>query len=160
MNRAAVHRPVLRFAPRELFEQMLEYSVIPTFDLVIAYGGRGVVVAKRRIPPYKGVWALPGLRMMKPEGIDDTLRRIALDELGLEVDTSHKRLLGQYVGRFRTENGRQDLSTAYVLRVPDDQPLSPNERHFSAVDVVDRVPPRTGAMYRFYLELYFQSPGG
>jgi ADP-ribose pyrophosphatase YjhB (NUDIX family) len=152
---AAGSRRDLRFAPRELFEQMLEYAVIPTFDLVIAYGGRGVVVTKRRIPPYRGVWALPGLRMMKPEGIDDTLRRIALDELGLEVDTSEKRLLGQYVGRFRTEHARQDLSTAYLLRVADDQPIRLNERHFSAVDIVDRPPPRTGAMYRFYLDLYF-----
>src|SRR4051812_17911368 len=100
-------RRELKFAPRPLFEQMLEYAVIPTFDLVIAYGSQGVVVVRRRIAPYKGVWALPGLRMMKPEGIDDTLRRIARDELGLDVDPAQKTLLGQYVGRFRSEHGRQ-----------------------------------------------------
>ena len=147
----------LKFAPRELFEQMLEYAVIPTFDLVLAYGSGGVIVCRRRIAPYKGVWALPGLRMMKPEGIDDTIRRIARDELGLDVDPSGKVLLDQYVGRFRTENERQDLSTGYFLRVAADQPIRPNERHFSAVDTVDRVPARTGAMYRHYLERYFAS---
>jgi hypothetical protein len=28
-------RPEIRFAPREIFEQLLEWSVIPTFDLVV-----------------------------------------------------------------------------------------------------------------------------
>lgn len=150
-------RPGLSFAPREVFEQILEYAVIPTFDLVLSFGGQGVIVAKRRIAPYKGVWALPGLRMMKPEGIDDTIRRIALDELGLRVDTDRKVLLGQYVGRFRTEQARQDLSTCYSLPVDDDQPIRPNRRHFSTVAVVDRVPARTGAMYRHHLDRYFGS---
>jgi ADP-ribose pyrophosphatase YjhB (NUDIX family) len=147
----------LKFAPRDVFEQMLEYAVIPTFDLVVAYGRRGVIVVRRRIPPYRGVWAVPGLRMMKPEGIDDTIRRIARDELGLTVDPAGKRLLGQYVGRFRSEHGRQDLSTGYLLHADDAQPIRLNERHFSGVRLVHRVPPRTGAMYRFYLERYFTS---
>jgi len=140
--------------------QTFEYAVIPTFDLVLAFGQEGVIVAKRRIPPYRGYWALPGLRMMKPEGIDDTIRRIARDELGLQVDPGGKVLLGQYVGRFRTEHGRQDLSTGYLLRVDDGQAIQPNRRHFSAVEIVDRIPPRTGAMYRYYLDRYFGSSVG
>ena len=147
----------LRLAPRGLFEQMLAYAVIPTFDLVLAYGEQGVIVCRRRTAPYKGVWALPGLRMMKPEGIDDTIRRIANEELGLEVETREKVLIGQYVGRFRTEHERQDLSTAYFLPVAEDQPIKPNESHFSSVAVIDHVPARMGAMYRFYLERYFAS---
>lgn len=151
----------LSFAPEGAFRQILKYAVIPTFDLVLAYGAQGVIVARRRIAPYKDVWALPGLRMMKPEGIDDTIRRIALDELGLRVDTKGKVLLGQYVGRFRTEQGRQDLSTGYLLRVDDDQAIRPNPAHFSSARVVDRVPARTGAVYRYYLERYFESmPAG
>ena len=145
----------IRFAPRDVFDTILEWAVIPTFDLVLSYGDRGVIVVRRRIAPYKGVWALPGLRMHKPESIEDTLRRIAGQELGLEIDPERRTFLGQYVGRFRTEHQRQDLSTGYHVPVDEDQEIRPNPEHFTAHDVVRHVPPRAGAMYRFYLERYF-----
>lgn len=145
----------LKFAPREAFETILEWAVIPTFDLVLSYGDQGVILCRRKIAPYKGVWALPGLRMFKPENIDDTLARIAKAELGLDVDPSRRVFLGQYVGRFRTEHGRQDLSTGYHIPVDGSQAITPNEAHFSSVSVTREIPRRTGAMYRFYLERYF-----
>jgi ADP-ribose pyrophosphatase YjhB (NUDIX family) len=142
------------FAPREVFEQILEYMPIATFDLVVEVGGRGVVLVRRTIAPYRGVWALPGLRMLKGEGIDDTLRRIARAELGLEIETAGKVLLGQYVGRFRTERQRQDISTGYLVRVDEGAEIVANPAHFSAVRVTREVPANTGAMYRHYLEAW------
>ena len=47
----------IKFAPQEVFEQMLEYMVIPTFDLVIEYGDKGVIIVWRKIAPYQDVWA-------------------------------------------------------------------------------------------------------
>src|SRR6185295_9906108 len=104
------------FAPRRVFEMLLKYMVIPTFDLVIEYGSEGVIVVKRKIPPYDGAWGLPGLRMQKSETIEATLRRIARDEVGLDIDPSKRTFLGQYVGKFRSEHGRQDLSTGYMVQ--------------------------------------------
>lgn len=143
-----------KFAPREVFEQILEYMPIATFDLVVEVGDRGVVLVRRKIAPYKDVWALPGLRMHKGEGIDDTLRRIAWAELGLRIETAGKVLLGQYVGRFKTEHARQDISTAYVVRVDEGAEILANTAHFSAWRVTREVPGNTGAMYRHYLDVY------
>jgi 8-oxo-dGTP pyrophosphatase MutT (NUDIX family) len=151
-------RPELKFAPRPIFENILEYGVIPTFDLVIEMPQGGVVLVRRIIPPYENRWALPGLRMFKPESIDDTIARIAEDELGLRVDVDGRRFLGQYVGRFKTEHERQDLSTGYAVRaLPEDIRL--NRDHFSGHQIIktwDDVPANTGAMYRFYLSRYFE----
>lgn len=144
------------YAPRELFEQILEYMVIPTFDLVIEYGSQGVIIVRRKIAPYKGVWALPGLRMYKGEGIDDALVRIAREEVGLEIDVSRKRVLGQYVGKFRTEHQRQDLSTGYLVQAADDQQIAINTRHFTSYRLTRSVPGNAGAMYRHYLSCYFE----
>ena len=149
----------IAYAPREAFETILEWAVIPTFDLVLTYGERGVIVVRRRIAPYKGVWALPGLRMHKPESIEDTLVRIAWQELGLEIDPAKRTFLGQYVGRFRTEHRRQDLSTGYHVAVDPRQTVTLNRDHFTSWDVVTEVPRGTGAMYRFYLERYFDGAG-
>ncbi|HEV7934381.1 MAG TPA: NUDIX domain-containing protein [Actinomadura sp.] len=53
-----------------------------------------VLLVRRIIPPYENRWALPGLRMFKPESIDDTIARIAEDELGLRADVHDRRFLG------------------------------------------------------------------
>lgn len=151
-------RPEVKFAPREIFESILEYAVIPTFDLVVELPeGGGVVLVRRTIAPYQNKWALPGLRMFKPESIDDVIARIAEDELGLDVDVDGKRFLGQYVGRFKTEHERQDLSTGYVVSALTSD-IKINADHFSGYQIVEKwgeVPPATGAMYRYYLAKYF-----
>ncbi|MBW1929007.1 MAG: NUDIX domain-containing protein [Deltaproteobacteria bacterium] len=152
-----MNRRPLQFAPKEIFEQILEYAVIPTFDLVVWFEGRGVALVRRRIAPYRGFWALPGLRMMKPEGIEDTLRRIARSELGVEINPSDRLFLGQYVGRFRTEKGRQDLSTGYAVPCVASA-ITINPAHFSGFRFIAseaEIPNRTGAMYRFYLKRFF-----
>ena len=147
-----------KYAPREIFEQILEWAVMPTFDLVIEYGNAGVILVQRKIAPYQNQWALPGLRMFKNESIEDTLIRIADKGLGLKIDPFNRKFLGQYVGRFRTEHNRQDLSTGYWVNVSSDQKIIPNEAHFSSMKLIksrNEIPTKTGAMYKFYLKQYF-----
>lgn len=147
------------FAPREVFDQILEYSVIPTFDLVVDVPDEGVLMLRRRIAPYLGKWALPGLRMYKNESLDDTLHRIATHETGLEVDIDGKQILGQYVGNFRTEHDRQDISTGYAVKALSSN-VKINEAHFTGsrfINGVDEIPSNTGAMYTSYLQAFFQA---
>jgi ADP-ribose pyrophosphatase YjhB (NUDIX family) len=147
----------LVYAPRDIFEQILKYAVIPTFDLIIVCRSQGVVLVRRKIAPYKNTWALPGLRMMKPEGISDTLARIALQEVGVEIESDTRRFIGQYVGRFRTEQGRQDLSTCYAVNC-EARKIQINTEHFSGYRFVQgmiEVPENIGAMYLYFLEEYF-----
>lgn len=145
------------FAPREVFEKILEYAVIPTFDIIVDFQNHGVIILRRKIAPYKNTWALPGLRMMKPEGIEDTIKRIAMQEIGITIDFPQRKFIGQYVGRFRTENYRQDISTCYAVRheLPK---FNINPDHFSNYRFIQdkqSIPSRTGAMYKFFLETYF-----
>jgi ADP-ribose pyrophosphatase YjhB (NUDIX family) len=149
----------LKYAPRETFEQILEWSVIPTFDLIIELEPGKVIIVRRKIEPYANTWALPGLRMFKPEGITDTLERIAKNELGLTIVAREAKLLDQYVGRFKTEHERQDLSSAYVVRATS-KDIRLNEDHFTNCRIISstgEIPAKTGAMYKHYLMQYFQS---
>lgn len=152
-------RQGLKFAPREIFEKILEYAVIPTFDLVLEYGDQGVILVRRTIAPYKDLWALPGLRMYKPEDFTDAIRRIASDEVGLDIDPAQRVYLGHYDGKFPEEHGRQDLSAGFYFHVSGEKTLRINENHFSAMKMVrawEEVPPDTGDMYRFYLQEFFR----
>lgn len=149
----------LRFAPREIFEQILEWAVIPTFDLLIEVEAGQVVIVHRKIQPYGNTWALPGLRMYKPESIKDALERIARNELGLSIDAASAELLGQYVGKFKTEHHRQDLSSGYLVKATS-RHISLNEEHFYSYKLItapSEIPAKTGAMYRYYLQQYFKS---
>ncbi len=144
-----------KFAPRKVFEEILEYAVIPTFDLVIEYGGKGVIIARRKIPPYQNKWSLPGLRILKGENIEDALTRIAKQELGLKINPKRRKFVGQYTGKFKTEHNRQDLSTGDHLKVSSNQPVILNSKHFSAFRITKSIPAGTGAMYKFYLKNFF-----
>jgi 8-oxo-dGTP pyrophosphatase MutT (NUDIX family) len=147
-----------KFAPREVFEQILEWAVIPTFDLVIEQEDTGIILVKRKLAPYKNQRALPGLRMLKGEKIDDTLKRVAHQELNIIIDTTKKQFLGQYVGMFTTEHNRQDISTGYHIQIPATQKIKINNNHFSKVQSIQsrkEIPTNMGAMYKFYVNKIF-----
>lgn len=141
----------MKYAPRDIFEQILEWAVIPTFDLIIEIEGRGYLMVKRTIEPYKNQWALPGLRMYKDESIDATLIRIAKQEVGIDLDPTKKLLIGQYVGKFKTEHQRQDLSTGYYFKLPASTEITINGEHFSSFQLTRKVPDNSGAMYKYYI---------
>lgn len=56
---------------------------LPTVDLIIEYGG-GIVLVKRRNPPYG--WALPGGFVEYNETLEEAAIREAKEETGLDVD--------------------------------------------------------------------------
>ena len=149
----------LSYAPQDIFNHILKFAVIPTFDIIINIKDLGVIIVKRKIAPYKNFWALPGLRMMKNEIIENTLKRIGKEELGIKIDPTIKHFIGQYVGRFKTENNRQDLSTCYAINC-ELLRLNINSAHFSGhrfIESKNQIPNNTGAMYRYYLNMYFNN---
>jgi len=150
--------PNLKWAPRDVFEKILEFAVIPTFDLILDIEERGIILLKRIIPPYQNLWALPGLRMCKPEEIEDTLIRIASDEIGLEIEPCKRFFLGQFIGKFQEEFGRQDLSTGFAISLGKESKPIYNPKHFKSlrfVNNINEIPTNTGEMYRFYLKKHF-----
>ena len=70
------------------------FSRVPrlTVEVVIADRERGVLLALRDIEPCIGNWHLPGGTVRFGEAAVDAVRRVALGELGLEVDVGE--LLG------------------------------------------------------------------
>lgn len=78
--------------PQEEFDRI--FSRVPrlTVELGIADPDRGVLLALRDFGPCAGLWHLPGGTVRFAEPVRDAVRRVALDELGIEVRPG--RLLG------------------------------------------------------------------
>lgn len=75
----------------EEFKEIYSRATRLCVDLVIKTP-EGVVLSLRSIPPWKGRWHLPGGTVFYKERITDTVRRVALEELGASVNVG--KLLG------------------------------------------------------------------
>lgn len=62
------------------------YNKVPRLrvDLVIK-DEKGIVLSKRLIDPMKGFWHLPGGTVLRKEKLQNAVKRVAKDELGLAV---------------------------------------------------------------------------
>lgn len=76
------------------FEQFKSiYSQVPRLcvDLIIQTPD-GILLTLRDIPPNKGMWHLPGGTVYYKEKIETAVQRVAMDELGVQVEI--KKCLG------------------------------------------------------------------
>ncbi len=63
---------------------VVEHVPIPSVDLVVTHSG-GVVLGRRSNEPAKRSWFLPGGRIQKRERLEETVHRVADEEVGLGV---------------------------------------------------------------------------
>ena len=89
--------------PKQEFDYL--YSRVPrlTVEIVLFEPDRGVVLSLREIPPNIGSLHIPGGTVRWGERVIDAYRRVALDELGVEVGAG--RLLGyiEYPSHFEND---------------------------------------------------------
>ncbi len=83
-----------------------------TVDAVIIEDDR-IVLVKRKNPPFKGMWALPGGFVDYGEVVEDAVQREAREETGLDVEVS--RLSGVYSNPRRDPRGHT-VSIVFVCR--------------------------------------------
>jgi 8-oxo-dGTP pyrophosphatase MutT (NUDIX family) len=81
------------------------FSRVPRLcvEVVISTPERGVLLMLRDIPPNVGAWHIPGGTVLFGERVADAVRRVARDELGLEVTVGD--LLGYIEYPSHYENG-------------------------------------------------------
>lgn len=81
-------------------------------DIVIVQNG-GVLFAKRKIEPFKGLWTLPGGIVRYKEPVDEAFQRLLTAELG--VKCTGKKLIG-YIQHLDDGEFRSSLSLAFLTK--------------------------------------------
>lgn len=71
------------FIPEELYQQILLNTPIACVDIAIVASG-SVLLVKRKDPPAKNQWWVPGGRVLKCEMMKETAARKAREEVGIE----------------------------------------------------------------------------
>ncbi|MBV8429562.1 MAG: NUDIX domain-containing protein, partial [Solirubrobacterales bacterium] len=100
--RGPEERPPGWLPPQEFFAI---YRRVPRLcvEVVLVDPARGVLLKLRDIPPNVGAWHIPGGTVLFGEALVGAVRRVARDELGLEVKVGE--LLGYIEYPSHHENG-------------------------------------------------------
>ena len=98
----------------DIFQTVIENVPLVSIDLCIVYDGR-LLLGMRNNEPLKGVWFTPGGRILKNETWTESLKRIALSELGLQVDGPENfQLMGVWDHFYDNSVISKNISTHYV----------------------------------------------
>lgn len=71
--------------PYEKYKEI--YSLVPRLVVeVIVKTPEGIILTRRAIEPYRGLWHLPGGTVMFGERLEEAVKRVAEDEINLNVE--------------------------------------------------------------------------
>ena len=91
------------------------YRKVPRLCVdIIVKTEEGIVLAKRDIPPAKGMWHIPGGTVLMDETNEEAVKRVAKEELGLQVEID--RLLG-VIEYFKEFAFGQSTGIVYLVRI-------------------------------------------
>ncbi|BDB25635.1 GDP-mannose mannosyl hydrolase [Cupriavidus sp. P-10] len=117
------------------FLSVVRTAPLVAIDLVVAEPGGRILLGRRRNRPAQDTWFVPGGRIRKDERLDDAFRRVAVDELGLDMPRAAARLLGAFE-HFYPDNfagapgiGTHYVVLAYALQVPGMALAAPPDQH-------------------------------
>ena len=78
--------------PYDQFLKSFELAPRVAIDLWIKNEDGAVVYTKREVEPYKGLWHLPGSFILVGESVEECVKRLVDEELGLKINDSNFKL--------------------------------------------------------------------
>jgi colanic acid biosynthesis protein WcaH len=103
---------------KKTYKKILDLMPIICVDLVLYHKGK-ILLAKRVNEPAKGMWWIPGGRVLKNERLTDAVKRKAKEELGIDIII--KKVIGIYEIRFKNgpikgiKDGIHDISINFLV---------------------------------------------
>lgn len=128
------------------------YSKVPRLCVdVVLVTDEGVLLTKRSIKPDLGWWHIPGGSVYFGETLEQTVKRVAKDELGLEVEVT--KLLG--VEEFPNYYAKHSVSLAHLVKIKSGEIKLSNEA--SEYGFFKEMPKKTIREQKVFLETYMNS---
>ena len=100
-------------SPRSIFNKFSKYFPFVTVDLIIK-DGNSILLTKRSIAPYKNCWHFPGGVVFKTEKLRSAAKRIAKEELNLDIKI--EKFLGVYENPVMIRHDVTNVFVASILR--------------------------------------------
>jgi len=133
-----------RRIPENLFEQIKKEFPFSCVDAILIRDNQFLLV-KRKIPPYKNKWSLPGGIIKRGQKIKQKLMEVGREELGVKFVVIKE--LGTYE---KIYNNRHDISRCFLVKTK-----SKNIKlNFQASDwkFFNKIPKNTGTFHVMMLK--------
>ena len=106
------------------------YSKVPRLTVeIILKTNKGIVLTLREFPPCKGQWHIPGGTVLKGENLEEAVRRVVKEEIGLEVKV--KKMIGIIEYNFTEKYFSQPIGIAYLVKsLNNNYNIENNKRKF------------------------------
>lgn len=105
----------IRLSPRD-FKDI--YSKVPRLCAeVIIRSEKGVLLTYRSISPYKNLWHVPGGTVLYKESMETAVKRIAREELGIEVEIMHLVGVNEYPSEEKDRGFGWPMGVNYLCRI-------------------------------------------
>lgn len=99
------------------WNESLERMPVPCIDLGMRFRWAfddTYLFIRRSVEPYKGRWGFPGGRILKGETLEEARLRIAMREVGLDIEPYEATLINAYTIDF---GWRHDVTLLYYIDV-------------------------------------------
>lgn len=93
---------------------VIEKTTLTAVDLIFVYNNK-ILLGYRNNQPAKNFWFNPGGRTGKMEKIEDALKRVALNECGIDISNLDYKLLGVYDHIYDNNFANNYFGTHYVV---------------------------------------------
>ena len=115
----------------EEFAEVIKNTPLVSIDLIVKNGRGEILLGRRKNNPAKDFWFVPGGRICKDETLSQAFKRIAKNELNIDIDISDAKLLGPFDHKYKENKfGKSEFGTHYVAlayKVAIDIPLQFSE---------------------------------
>jgi 8-oxo-dGTP diphosphatase len=101
--------------PSQIFDQIKKNVPLSCVDAIVVQDNQFLLV-KRKIPPYKNKWCLPGGIIKRGQKIIDRLNQVGIEELGIGFIIV--RSLGFYEKIYRE---RHDITHCFIVNAKSDR---------------------------------------
>jgi len=132
---------------KELYTQILDKMPICCIDFVLVHEGK-VLLVYRTQEPAKDQWWIPGGRVFKGEKLEETVKRKAKEELGIEVEVVSKIGVYEYFSDKNPfeeiETGVHSIPVCFVVK-----PVSGSEEEIGIIENIGIKLDETSSRYRW-----------
>lgn len=124
-----------KFLPQELFKTIVANTPLIATDLIIINDSNEILLGRRVNRPARNFWFVPGGRILKNEGIADTISRVWHSEVSRNTPAPKWHFFGLYEHRYPDNVFDDDsfdtyyLILAHILRVSSRLALSMDDQH-------------------------------
>ncbi len=100
--------------PLEIFKTIVEYTPLISIDFIVKNDKEEILLGKRLNAPAKGYYFTLGGRIYKNETMQNAMRRIAKEEIGIELDIVKSQFIGVFEHFYDDSFADEAISTHYV----------------------------------------------